>query len=98
MPIKPFKVWWPIVFLIFIFNILKVGNRQNIYDRSSFRQTAKGPGKLTEALEIDKESFHGLPLRLSPIWFGREGIDREKIKKRNKAGIPRNYKGFFYFR
>ena len=58
----------------------------------------KGPGNLSKALAIDKDSFDGLPLRLSPLWISGQPVESERILKRNKSNVPDNCIGYFYFR
>jgi len=69
-----------------------------IGDQRGVREFVEGPGNLAKVLEIDKDSFHGLPIRLSPIWIGGQGVDESQILKRNKSNVPRNCKGYFYFK
>ena len=69
-----------------------------IGDQRGVREVVEGPGNLTKVLEIDKDSFHGLPIRLSPIWIGGQAVEEDRIVKRNKSNVPRNCKGYFYFK
>ena len=61
-------------------------------------ELVQGTGNLSKALEIDKDSFDGLPLRLSPLWIGGQSIDSDRIIKRNKPKVPGNCLGYFYFK
>ncbi len=68
-----------------------------IYDGRGFREFTQGPGNLARMLEIDKESFQGLPINLSPLWFAGIPVNQDRILKRDKK-IPENCLGYFYFR
>ena len=67
-------------------------------ERGKERELVNGPGNLTKALEIDKDSFDGMHLKLSPIWVGSQPVESGRILKRNNSNIPDNCTGYFYFR
>ncbi len=66
-------------------------------DKRGVRELVQGPGKLTAALEIDKD-LDGLLLRDSPLWIGGQAIEEEEILERRLANTPFNCKGYYYFR
>jgi|TARA_Y100000310_G_scaffold159352_1_gene158917 DNA-3-methyladenine glycosylase len=68
-----------------------------ISDKRGKSELVHGPGNLTKILEIDK-NYNGLPIELSPLWISGESIKEEKILKRNLSNLPKNCKGYFYFR
>ena len=69
----------------------------DLFDRRGLREQAKGPGKLSKALEIDS-SYDNAPINFGQLWIGGEPIDEDQILKRNKSNVPENCVGYFYFR
>ena len=67
-------------------------------ERGEEGELVKGPGNLTKALEIDKDSFDGWLLTLSPLWIGGQTIENDRVIKRNKSNMPSNCVGYFYFK
>jgi 3-methyladenine DNA glycosylase Mpg len=71
----------------------------SIGDERGVRESAQGPGKLTKALEIEKDSFNGLPLRLSQyLWFGGPAASPDRIAQRSISKAPKNCRGYFYLK
>ncbi|MEK6872157.1 MAG: DNA-3-methyladenine glycosylase [Nanoarchaeota archaeon] len=68
-----------------------------LFDGKKSVEKIKGPGKLSEVLEITK-NYDGVPLNFARIWIGGETVGNDKILKRNRSGLPENCKGYFYFR
>ena len=69
----------------------------DLFDKRGLREQAKGPGKLSKALEIDS-SYDNAPINFGQLWIGGEAIDPDQILTRNKSNVPENCKGYFYFR
>jgi 3-methyladenine DNA glycosylase Mpg len=69
----------------------------NLFDARGYRETAKGPGNLSKALEIGTE-LDNTPLNSSYLWIGGNPIDPKNIIKRKKTKVSKNCKGFYYFR
>jgi len=69
----------------------------DLFDRRGLREQAKGPGKLSKALEIDS-SYDNAPINFGQLWIGGEPIEENQILKRNKSKVPENCIGYFYFK
>lgn len=58
----------------------------------------EGPGNLTDALGIDYR-YDGVMIDCSPqLWIGGETIDADEIRVRKRSNLPKNCRGYFYFR
>lgn len=68
-----------------------------IFDKKGYKEYINGPGNLTYALKIDK-SYNGVHLNFHKIWIGGQSIEESQVIKRNKSGVPKNCKGYFYFK
>ena len=68
-----------------------------LFDKKCYEEYINGPGNLSDALEIDK-SYNGVHLNFNKIWIGGESVEKSRILKRNRSGLPENCKGYFYFK
>ncbi len=57
----------------------------------------QGPGNVSEYLEVN-DMFNYAPIDHPCLWIGGEEIDGDKILRREKSNLPRNCKGYFYYR
>jgi len=68
-----------------------------LFDKQGYEEYVNGPGNLSLALEIDKD-YNGVLLNFNKFWIGGLAVEKNRILKRDKSGLPENCKGYFYFR
>lgn len=57
----------------------------------------QGPGNVSNYLHID-DMFDSAPIDHPCFWIGGEPIGKEKVLKRNKSGMPKNFRGQYYYK
>ena len=55
------------------------------------RDLTNGPGKLTQAFDIDEKAFHGRDLTAPPLYFARDETSRQpgEIQTSSRIGLSR---------